>query len=156
MHYTDELDEIAVELARSNATAGDRGAILHSLLQGAMRIAHADMGNIQLLDSKGDLRIQVHHGLPRPFLEFFDHVHEGKAACGTALQRADTIVVENVSKSQGIYDQTSMQVMLDAGAQAVQSVPLITNAREVIGVMSMLYREPRSTADHENCVRSRC
>jgi len=52
-------------------------------------------------------------------------------------------MVEHVRDSEGIYDQDSMRVMLDAGANAVQSIPLNTNDGRVIGILSVLYREPR-------------
>ena len=76
----------------------DVAALLDEILDAALAITDADMGNIQLLD--GDtLKIVVHRGFEAPFLDFFNTVHEGRAACGTALQRGARIIVEDVTTS---------------------------------------------------------
>jgi hypothetical protein len=119
-------------LQSCNGEGDDYRAILSDLLRSAIRISTADMGNIQLLDSDNHLRIEVHYGLPPSFLEFFDQTHKDQAACASAL-----------GKHGQHYDDDSMQVMLDAGIHAVQSIPLKTSGGRVAGMMSMLYRQPR-------------
>ncbi|HVQ76853.1 MAG TPA: PAS domain S-box protein, partial [Candidatus Binatia bacterium] len=59
--------------------------LLSEILDAAMAITGADMGNIQLLDeSSGVLAIKAQHGFDQAFLDFFARVHGGQAACGTA------------------------------------------------------------------------
>ena len=61
---------------------GAAGTILNNLvalgvgeiLDAGIGITAADMGNIQLLDDAGKLRIVAHRGFNAPFLESFDEV----------------------------------------------------------------------------------
>ena len=78
--------------------AGDFSLLLHDILDAAIEITGAQMGNIQLLE--GDvLRITAQRGFDRPFLEFFASVHGDQAACGAALQRGERVIVDDVSNS---------------------------------------------------------
>jgi PAS domain S-box-containing protein len=77
---------------------GDFSLLLQEILDAAVKITGAQMGNIQLLD--GDcLRITAQQGFDRPFLEFFDAVHGDQAACGTALQLGERVIVDDVQNS---------------------------------------------------------
>ena len=71
--------------------------LLGEILDAGIEITAADMGNIQLLDDAGRLRIVAHRGFDAPFLEFFDEVHDGLAACGSALQKGERVIVEDVA-----------------------------------------------------------
>ena len=52
----------------------DLNQLLSEILDAAIDIAHADMGNIQLF--QGDaLKIVVHRGFQEPFLNFFNSVN---------------------------------------------------------------------------------
>jgi PAS domain S-box-containing protein len=74
------LQQVSTRLVQTH----DVAALLDEILDAALAITDADMGNIQLLD--GDtLKIVAHRGFEAPFLDFFNTVHEGLAACGTAL-----------------------------------------------------------------------
>ena len=63
--------------------------LLGEILDAGIEITAADMGNIQLLDDAGRLGIAAHRGFDAPFLEFFNEVHDGLAACGSALQKGE-------------------------------------------------------------------
>jgi hypothetical protein len=70
---------------------------------------------VQLLD--GDLlRITAQRGFDSPFLEFFDDVHSEQAACGTALQRAERVIVDDVLKSP-IFEGTPALEVISAYVQ---------------------------------------
>jgi hypothetical protein len=121
----------------------ERRSVLCKALEAAIEITEADLGNLQLLDpATGALRIVAQHGFKRDFVEFFDQVHKGEAACGTALQNAQRIVVENVVRSPIFIGSSSLEVMLDAGAHAVQSTPIVDWSGTVSGVLSTHYRTP--------------
>ena len=63
-------------------------------------ISDADFGNIQLLDSKSSqLHIVAQHGFPKWWLDFWDEVQEGQGVCGTALEKGERVIVEDVEKS---------------------------------------------------------
>ena len=93
--------------------------------------------------ASGELRIIVQRGFSDSFLEFFNSVHDGTAACGTALKNGKRVIVENV-ESDPLYDEESRKVMLAAGALSVQSTPFITRSGRLLGMFSTHYRAPRS------------
>ena len=119
--------------------AGDFALLLHDILDAAVEITGAQMGNIQLLD--GDcLRITAQRGFDKPFLEYFDSVHGERAACGTALQRGERVIVDDVRNSPIFMGTPALEVMLAAGAQAVQSTPLISRSGRMLGMFSTHYQ----------------
>ena len=121
--------------------------LLTKILDAAIEGTDADMGNIQLLDSRsGQLRIHVQRGFEPPFLEFFGSVHLGQAACGMALQTAKRIIVADVADSPIFRSSDSLEIMLDAGVRSLQSTPLAGRSGRVWGMLSTHYktvRQPR-------------
>jgi len=131
---------------------GDKRARLVEILDWAIATTHADMGNIQLFDSAvGALRIKVQRGFDGRFLDFFDNVHTGEAACGTALQTGEQVVVEDVTESPIFLGTDSLEVMLNARARAVQSTPLISNGN-LIGMLSTHYHRPLRPSGRDLCL----
>lgn len=135
------LYEVGNFCARSG---GDFLECLTQILDAAIAITGADKGNIQLLDpATGALQIATSRGFEQPFLDFFSAVQEGEAAaCGTALQTAERIIVEDVARSEIFAGQPALAVLLDAGVRAVQSTPLRSRTGTVLGVISTHYSRP--------------
>src|SRR3984957_20163587 len=134
------LHEISTKLSAHS----DIVILLGEVLDAAIAVTGSDMGNVQLLDhATGALKIIVQRGFAKPFLDFFDTVHGGIAACGTALKNGKRVIVENV-ESDPLYDDERRKVMLAAGARSVQSTPFITRSGQMLGMFSTHYRAPRS------------
>ena len=121
--------------------SGDFSRRLDEILDAAIDVTGADMGNIQLLEG-GALKIAVQRGFDAPFLEFFGSVHGAQAASGTALQRGERVVVHDVADSPIFAGTPALEVMRAAGARAVQSTPLISRAGRRLGMLSTHYRRP--------------
>ena len=127
---------------------------LHSALtwvvDAALQVTGSDMANLQLVDPlSGDLYIAAQYGFSRPFLDFFGHVHEGSAACGTAFKRRDRIIVEDVTQSPIFWRTNALEVLLDARVRAVQSSPLISRSGAILGVVSTHWSSPYCLSHHE-------
>lgn len=134
-------EKLVIEGVPSNEiqTGDDR---LTNLLNSAIAASNADMGNIQLFDlSTNTLRIEAQLGFDSRFLEFFNRVHEGQAACGTALKTGSQVVVEDVMTSLIFAGSPSLEAMLDARARAVQSTPIIGRTGP-LGILSTHYHRP--------------
>ena len=58
----------------------------------------------------------------------------------TALERGERVIVEDVRNSPIFAGTPALEVMLAAGAQAVQSTPLISRSGRVLGMFSTHYR----------------
>jgi GAF domain len=117
--------------------------LLNGLLAAAIAMTEAEMANIQLFEqASGGLKIKVQRGFKQPFLDFFDEVDAGQAACGTALKTGERVVVEDVTSNPIFLGTAALEVMLDAGALAVQSTPLFSPFGHTLGVFSTHYRKP--------------
>jgi PAS domain S-box-containing protein len=129
--------------------AGGFAELLGEILDAGISITAADMGNIQLLDDAKRLKIVADRGFKAPFLEFFGEVHDGLAACGTALQKGERVIVEDVARDPIFAGTPARAAMLAAGACAVQSTPLVSRAGKVLGMFSTHYRQPGRPSDRE-------
>ncbi|MDP8980078.1 MAG: PAS domain S-box protein [Acidobacteriota bacterium] len=128
---------------------GGFSELLAEILDAGIEITDADMGNIQLLDDGGQLRIVAHRGFNQVFLEFFDEVHDGLAACGSALQKRERVIVEDVASSPVFAGSPARDAMLAAEARAVQSTPLVSRSGKVLGMFSTHYRRSRRPTERE-------
>src|SRR6185312_10426155 len=129
------------QLSSSVAQSGEITGLLDQVIDAAIEIVEADMGNIQLF-RKGRLRIVCQRGFKPPFLDFFDGMEHGVAACGTALQCGERVIVDDVSQSAIFPNTVAREVMLEAGAPSVQSTPLLGRSGRVLGMLSTHYQKP--------------
>ncbi len=140
------LNEISARLVHQ----GDLEALLEEILDAAIEVTRADFGNVQMLDgASGALRIVAQRGFPQEFLDFFGEVHDGAAACGAAMQSRRRVVVEDVAADPMFRGTRAREVMLAAGALAVQSTPLVSRTGTLLGMLSTHYRTPRRPVERE-------
>ncbi len=140
------LQEVSTRLVHDGSTE----PLLLEIVDAAIAITAADMGNVQLLDQgSGTLKIVASRGFETPFLRFFDAVHAGQGACGTAMQRGARVLIEDVATSPVFVGTAALEVLLAAGVRAVQLTPLVSRAGRVVGMLSTHYRVPHSPADRD-------
>ena len=109
----------------------------------AIGVSGADTGNAQLVDpASGALRIVAQRGFRRPFLDFFETVHDEESACGTALAAGKPVWVPEVARSPIFAGTPAQDVMLDAGSRAVASMPVRADDGTVIAMISVHYHQP--------------
>jgi PAS domain S-box-containing protein len=125
------------------ALNGELGRVLEGVVDAAIAITGSDMGNIQLLDDSGALKIVAQRGFEQPFLDFFNSVHEGQAACGTALQQGKRVIVEDIAESAVFAGSPAREVVLASGARAVQATPLRSRSGHLLGMLSTHYKTQR-------------
>jgi PAS domain S-box-containing protein len=136
------------QLSTRLVQADDFSQLLDEIVDAGIEITGADMGNIQLLD-EGALRIVSQRGFEQPLLDFFNQVHGGEFACGTALQSGRRVIVEDVATSPVFAGSPACEVMLAAGARAVQSTPLVSRSGQVLGMFSTLFNTPHSPSERD-------
>jgi len=135
------------QLSTRLVEADDFQHLLDEIVAAGIEITGAGMGNIQLLEN-GALKIVSQRGFEGHFLDFFGSVGHGQAACGAALERGERVVVEDVAASP-VFTGPARDVMLAAGAHAVQSTPLISRSGHLLGMFSTHYRTPCRPGDRE-------
>ncbi len=147
LHAMTRLNEVA------NRCIGERNELhkcLVDIVETAIAITGADKGNVQLLDSaSGALTIAAQRGFEEPFLKFFANVRNDASACGSAMQSGESVIVEDVTRSQIFAGQTSLSVLLDAGVRAVQSTPLLSSTGNLLGMISTYFRIPHRSSERE-------
>src|SRR5215469_6057083 len=112
-------------------------SMLMAFLDAAIEVTGASMANIQLFDpATSALRIEAQRGFSEPFLEFFDRVTDGHAACGTAFQSRSRVIVDDVGESSIFLGTPALEVVLDAGVRAVQSTPLVGPSGCIVDILS--------------------
>jgi PAS domain S-box-containing protein len=117
--------------------------LLLKIVDAAIAISGADFGNIQLLDAKhSDLKIVAQRGFPGWWLEFWDAVSRGQGVCGTALERGERVVVEDVEHSPIFAGTAALEIQRRAGVRAVQATPLVSRSGKPIGMFSTHWRKP--------------
>ncbi|MFO1399171.1 MAG: ATP-binding protein [Burkholderiales bacterium] len=110
---------------------------LGEIIDVAIAVAGADFGNVQLLDPvNGDLRIVAQRGFPQWWLDFWASVTKGQGSCGTALERGERVIVEDVEQSPIFMATPAMEIQRRAGVRAVQSTPLMAKSGSFLGVFS--------------------
>jgi PAS domain S-box-containing protein len=140
------LQEVSTRLV----PAGDSASLLLEIVDAAIAVTAADMGNIQLVDrSNNALRIVAARGFEKPFLDFFNAVHPGEASCGTAMMKGERTIIEDVTTSPVFEGTPALNALCAAGVRAVESTPLITRAGKIIGVLSTHYRAPHRPNDQD-------
>jgi PAS domain S-box-containing protein len=126
------------------------GPVLTKVVHAAIEISGADFGNIQLLDPKvSHLRIAAYEGFSKEWLAFWDSVSEGRGACGTALERGERVVIEDLEQSPIFMRTPALEVQRKAGVRAVQSTPLLTRSGRALGMISTHYRTPHRPTPRE-------
>jgi PAS domain S-box-containing protein len=128
---------------------GELGKVLQEVVDAAVAITGSDMGNMQLLDNSGELKIVAHRGFEQPFLDFFDSVHEGQASCGTALKQRQRLIVEDIAESAVFAGSPAREVVLASGARAVQSTPLFNRSGHLLGMLSTHYKTRRRPGERD-------
>jgi PAS domain S-box-containing protein len=124
-------------------------AMMKNILDAAIEIAGADMGNIQLLNRETNaLRMVAQAGFESSFVQFFAE-NTGISACGKAVATAQRVIVEDIGTDPVFSDTPAREIVLAAGARALQSTPLISRSGRVVGVISTHYRQAQTPTERQ-------
>jgi len=153
-------DKLEVEIRDTNILhklstryieGGDSCSIFQEMVEAAIAITRADKGNIHVLDSSTrKLKIAAQRGFDSPFLKFFEFVDAGgAAACGTAIERMERVVVEDITQSPIFLGSNALNVLLNEGVRAVQSTPLVSRSGQLLGIISTHFSQIHTPAERE-------
>jgi signal transduction histidine kinase len=123
--------------------------MLEGILDATISLQHADFGNIQLYDpSTGTLRIAVHRGFPKAFLEHFAVVSaDDGSVCARAMRLRETVVVQDVMHDREFAQDRRIAQMV--GFRSVQSAPIFGRDGEFKGVLSTHFRQKSWISDRD-------
>lgn len=120
----------------------DQACLHQRMLDAAVRLMGSDFASLQLLDpQREELRLIAHRGFPADAAAFWDRVGaESGTTCGKALERRQRIIVSDVEEAPFIRGTIDLRVFRDAGIRAVQTTPLVSRDRRLVGMMSTHWR----------------
>jgi PAS domain S-box-containing protein len=116
---------------------------LGEVVEAAIALTGAAKGTLQLFDdSCHGLKLVAQRGFEEPFLRYFDVVTTQGSVCELAMKSRRRASITDLANSAELASTASLQVLLDAGVQAVQSTPLISSAGNLLGMISTHYAAP--------------
>jgi PAS domain S-box-containing protein len=135
------------ELVTRLLACTDLRTALEEVLDAAISLLDAKMGNVQLVNLKNNsLEIVAHRGYTEEFLNHFRVVGiEDGCSCGRALRNRERVVIDDVDADSG-YEQ-HRAIAASAGIRAVQSTPLISHSGELLGVLSTHFHQPHRPSE---------
>lgn len=132
------LNEVSARLISED----ELPTLLDAVVDAALAVVGAPMGNVQLYDPESEsLRIVAHQGFDQSFLDYFASVHD-EAACGAARRLSARVIVEDVSRSPVFLGTPALAAVQAAGVRAVQSTPLTARDGRLLGMLSTHWTEP--------------
>jgi PAS domain S-box-containing protein len=137
------------ELGRLSSIEDRLPPVLEQIVDAAIAAVRSDFGNIQLLDPEsGHLKIVAQRGFPDWWVKFWNEVPKGQGACGTALQRAQRVIIDDVKQSPIYTDEAARDTLLQVGVCSVVSTPLVDRSGKLIGMLSTHYKTPIQINKH--------
>jgi signal transduction histidine kinase len=135
--------------------AGDHQAILERTLDELMGLLGADFGTVQVFDhARGGLVLTAQRNFQLPFLDYFAVIRDLGTAAARAARTRKTVSVDDV-ETDGPF-APHRPVAREAGFRAVYSTPLLDRKGELLGVISVHFREPGHPPAHRQRVAERC
>ena len=106
-------------------------------LDEALALHGTGFGNVQLLNTRGNLEIAAQRGFGPHFLEFFREVNiADSSVCSRALARGMPVAVADVHNDERLAGTEAQKVILAAGVRSVQSTPVLSVNGQVFGMIS--------------------
>src|SRR5215471_11984323 len=121
--------------------------LLAEIVSAGVEIAGAAKGTIHLLED-GVLTIAAQQGFRKSFVLSLDANRDNESPYSMALHSSRRVIVEDIRTSP-FYSEAAGRAMVEAGALASQSTPLLSRTGEALGVFSTYYSSPRQVSDRE-------
>jgi GAF domain-containing protein len=129
-----------------NARSDGATSIIEAALDAALAVTSADCANIQLVQHDNGLIMKGHRGFSHAFVNYFQIVNDGKTACRAAWEQRRLIYVPDITAS-AYFSRPVLETLLGDGIRAVGSIPLFAASGQMVGVLSVHYRQPYSPKD---------
>jgi PAS domain S-box-containing protein len=125
----------------------DLQTALEEVLDAALALMEAELGNVRLLDrGTRELRIVAQRGFGTEYLERFASVGANSGeVCAKAAQQGRRVIVEDVqSEAQFAHYRA---IATTAGFRGIQSTPIMSRRGELLGVLSTYFRDPQHPSE---------
>jgi PAS domain S-box-containing protein len=128
--------------------------LLDQLLDTAASVLDADSASIQMIHPErgatGELKLLAHKGFSAEAAKRWEWVGtESLTPCGQALRTRQTIVIPDVRQCAFMAGSEDLQIFLEAGIHAGQTVPLMSRSGVLLGMISAYWRSPHDLSVRE-------
>ncbi|MBL8826855.1 MAG: PAS domain S-box protein [Planctomycetaceae bacterium] len=122
--------------------------ILHETLRTAATIEGTELGQLSLCDNDGHaLHTTVYIGLGDEARRLLEPLTTAEGVCQLSFREARRVVIEDTD-SDPLFEPHREAARI-AGFRAVHCTPLVTHSGDVLGVLSMYFREPHYPSNRE-------
>ncbi|HZQ20043.1 MAG TPA: ATP-binding protein [Terriglobales bacterium] len=126
----------------------DMNAVVRDVLKSVAAVHRTEMGLLSLrIPNHNELYPAASLGFSSVFLEQIARVPEGAGACGTCLQTRERVIVADTETDE-IFAPYRDAARL-AGFRSVHSTPLLDRSKQLVGVLSVHFKEPYCPSERE-------
>src|SRR3984957_5487260 len=135
------------ELVNRLLSCDDLQTALEEVLDAALALMEAELGNVRLLDPvPRELRIVAQRGFGPGFLDPLSSVSvDSNEVCARAAKQRKRVIVEDVQTDPQFASHQA--VAAAAGYRGVQSTPIMSRTGELLGVLSTHFRDPQRPSE---------
>jgi signal transduction histidine kinase/GAF domain-containing protein len=140
------LQEISTRMFQQ----GDIDALWEQVLDATVIIMRSDMATMQAVDERENaLRMLAFRGFDAAFGKAYSLNRPDKRACSVARRLGHRVIVPDVERCDFLVGTPELQHYRKTGVRAVQSTPLISRARRLLGMISTHWRKPHEPSERE-------
>jgi PAS domain S-box-containing protein len=140
------LHELSIQLT----AASNIHFVCETALNAVMELAHADLGDLLLVDEReGGVSVVAHRGLDQGYLNYISSAAARSSwVSGRAIQRQARVSVEDIDVDPAWSAQRNIAAR--AGFRAMQVMPLLRRGSgAAIGAVAVHYHDPHRTSESE-------
>jgi PAS domain S-box-containing protein len=149
-HLAAELYEMKRlhDLSSHLLTKHELEPLLQHVLDASVQLLGADKGLLQLYDGRNNsLQISSNVGFEPEILKNLDCVCKRIGACGTAMERGQRVIVEDVFADPSFEDLRPAAEA--AGFRAVQATPFFSSQGKLLGILSTHFAQKHRPTERE-------
>jgi signal transduction histidine kinase len=126
----------------------DLPQFLREVVSAVVALHKTDIGLVSLVQpERKTLEVAASVGLSEEFLKSIRQVSMGAGACGACMQRGESVLVEN-TESDPLFE-AYRDAARGEGFRAVYSTPLMDRGKNLVGVLTVQFREPHRPSERE-------
>ncbi|HVC02497.1 MAG TPA: PAS domain-containing protein [Steroidobacteraceae bacterium] len=141
---------IHIQLLAALGSAAPLGELLEVLVRYVETGIDGLVCSVMLVDPTGRfLRFGAAPNLPKAYVDATSVVPiaDGEGSCGTAAARRETVIVDDIERSD-LWKRCA-SVAVAHGLRACWSVPVLDGTERVLGTLALYYNTPRQPSDRE-------
>ncbi len=128
--------------------------LYQKIVDAAVSIMRSDFASMQMLYPErgkgGELLLLAFHGFHAQAAEFWKWVNvDSQCSCGAALRAGERVIVRDVERCDFMAGTDHLKTYRDTGIRAMQTTPLLSRSRNIVGMISTHWRKPHKPTERD-------